>query len=149
MRTITLEEHDATPAFLEGPGHQVKDFAQVVQTIQVARSANLLEQLCDLDKLRIADMDAAGIDVQVLSLTSPGTEQLEAAEAVTLARDVNDCLAEAVLRHPYRFVGFATLPTAVPDAAADELERVIREYGFKGACINGNIRGRYLDDPFF
>jgi hypothetical protein len=45
--------------------------------------------------------------------------------------------------------GFATLPTAAPDAAANELERTVRDYGFKGAVINGHIRGRYLDDKFF
>jgi predicted TIM-barrel fold metal-dependent hydrolase len=94
-------------------------------------------------------MDAAGIDVQVLSLTAPGVEQLDATEAVALARDANDHLAEAVRRHPNRFAGFAALPTAAPDTAADELERMVREHGFKGALINGHTRGRYLDDKFF
>ncbi len=94
-------------------------------------------------------MDAAGIDVQVLSLTFPGVEQLEAAEAVAFARETNDLLGEAVRRHPDRFAGFAALPTASPQAAADELERTIGEYGFKGALINGHTRGRYLDDSFF
>ncbi|HZB07805.1 MAG TPA: amidohydrolase family protein, partial [Rubrobacter sp.] len=98
---------------------------------------------------RISAMDAAGIDMQVLSLTFPGVEQLEAAEAVAFARETNDLLAEAVRRHPDRFAGFAALPTASPEAAADELERTIGEYGFKGALINGHIRGRYLDDSFF
>jgi hypothetical protein len=105
--------------------------------------------LCDLDDRRIADMDAARIDVQVLSLTSPGVEQLEAAEAVALARETNDRLADAVRRHPSRFAGFAALPTAAPETAADELERTVREHSFNGACINGHVRGRYLDDPFF
>jgi predicted TIM-barrel fold metal-dependent hydrolase len=59
-------------------------------------------------------MDAAGIDVQVLSLTSPGTEQLEATEAAALAREANDLLGEAVRRHPSRFAGLAALPTAAP-----------------------------------
>ncbi|HKI37102.1 MAG TPA: amidohydrolase family protein [Gemmataceae bacterium] len=94
-------------------------------------------------------MEAARIDVQVLSLTTPGVEQLDAAEAVALARDTNDRLAEAVRRHPSRFAGFAALPTPDPDAAADELKRVVREHGFKGALINGHARGRYLDDAFF
>ena len=85
-------------------------------------------------------MDAAGIDVQVLSLTSPGVEQLEVAEAVAFARETNDLLAEAVRRHPDRFAGFAALPNADPEAAADELERTIREHGFKGALINGHTR---------
>ncbi|MFL5700067.1 MAG: amidohydrolase family protein [Ktedonobacteraceae bacterium] len=151
MRTITLEEHYATPAFMEGPGRQLKDQAQAARAHpQVAAGiSQLIDRLCDLDDRRIADMDAAGIDVQVLSLTSPGVEQLDATEAVAVACEANDHLAEAVRRHPGRFAGFAALPTAAPDTAADELERTIRAYGFKGALINGHSRGRYLDDPFF
>jgi predicted TIM-barrel fold metal-dependent hydrolase len=143
MRTITLEEHYATPAFIEDPGSYLKGQAQAAGYVQ------LIDQLCDLDDRRIADMDAAGIDVQVLSLTAPGVQQLDAMEAVVLARDANDRVADAVLRHPSRFAGFATLPTATPDAAADELERMVLEHGFKGAVINGHTRGRYLDDEFF
>jgi predicted TIM-barrel fold metal-dependent hydrolase len=94
-------------------------------------------------------MDAAGIDVQVLSLTAPGVEQLDATEAVALAREANDRLADAVRRHPSRFAAFAALPTAAPETAADELERTVREHGFKGAMINGHTRGRYFDDEFF
>jgi uncharacterized protein len=151
MRTITLEEHYATPAFMEDPGRQLRDQAQAARAHpQIAAGiAQLIDQLCDLDQRRIADMDAASIDVQVLSLTSPGVEQLDAAEAVTLARDVNDRLADAVRSHPSRFAGFAALPTMAPDSAAAELERMVRDHGFKGALINGHIRGRYLDDAFF
>jgi uncharacterized protein len=151
MRTITLEEHYATPAFMEGPGRDLKAQAEAARGHpQVAAGfAKLIEELCDLDEGRIAAMDAAGIDVQVLSLTSPGTEQLDAAEAVAFARETNDHLAEAVRRHPSRLAGFAAVPTAAPEAAADELERTIREYGFRGALINGHARGRYLDDGFF
>jgi hypothetical protein len=87
--------------------------------------------------------------MQILSLTSPGVEQLEAAEAAAFARETNDFLAEAIRSHPTRFGGFAALPTADPDAAVAELERTIHEYGFKGAVINGHIQGRYLDDKFF
>src|SRR5215217_3399511 len=151
MRTITLEEHYATPAFMEGPGQDLKAQAEAAcEHPQVAASyAKLIEQLCDLDAGRIAAMDAAGIDVQVLSLTFPGVEQLDAAEAVAFARETNDLLAEAVRRHPSRFAGFAALPTADPEAAAHELERMVREHGFVGALINGHTRGRYLDDGFF
>jgi len=150
MRTITLEEHYATPAFMEGPGRELKAQAEAARDHpQVAAGyAKLIEQLCDLDEGRIAAMDAAGIDVQVLSLTFPGVEQLDAAEAVAFARETNDLLAEAVRRHPSRFAGFAALPTAAPEAA-EELERMVREHGFKGALINGHTQGRYLDDRFF
>ncbi|HUL20083.1 MAG TPA: amidohydrolase family protein [Thermodesulfobacteriota bacterium] len=139
-RTITLEEHFATPTFLKGPGAKVKERAQ---------ADKLLDQLCDLGERRIADMDAAGIDVQILSLTAPGVDQLDATEAVKLARDTNDILADAVQRHPGRFAGFATLPTGSPEIAADELDRMVRKHSFKGAVINGHNRGRYLDDKFF
>ncbi len=145
MRTITVEEHYATPAFLEGPGRSLTERARGPET----RMRGVPELLCDLDERRIANMDTAGIDVQVLSLTVPGTEQLDAAEAITLAREINDFLAQAVSRHPERLAGFATLPTPAPEAAADELERAVHTYGFKGAIINGHVRGRYLDDPFF
>jgi uncharacterized protein len=145
MRRITLEEHFATSAFLEGPGRDLRARAQQFGD----RAAKLLAQLSDLGPDRIAEMDAAGIDLQVLSLTSPGTEQLEAAEAISLARDANDFLAAAIKNHPARFAGFATLPTASPDNAADELERMVTGHHFKGAVINGHNRGRYLDDKSF
>jgi len=145
MRTITLEEHFASPAFLDGPGRKLKERAAKIG----GPAARFLEQLSDLGDNRIAEMDAAGVDMQILSLTSPGVEQLEAAEAASFARETNDFLAEAIRSHPTRFGGFAALPTADPDAAVAELERTIHDYGFKGAVINGHIQGRYLDDKFF
>lgn len=137
MRTVALEEHFATPEFVAGPGAYLQPYPLVV------------EQLYELGDDRVARMDAAGVDVQVLSLTSPGVEQLDAAEAVPFASDVNDRLHQAIQRHPDRFAGFATLATPAPAAAADELERAIGELGFKGGLVNGHSRGRYLDDEFF
>jgi hypothetical protein len=137
MQTITLEGHYATEAFMEGPGRELKAQAEAARDHPrvAAGYEKLIDQLCDLGEGRISAMDAAGIDVQVLSLTSPGVEQLEAAEAVAFARETNDLLAEAVRRHPDRFAGFAALPTASPEAAAAELERMVREHNFKGALI--------------
>ncbi len=145
MRTITLEEHFATPAFLDGPGRRLKEAAK----IPGSPVAGVPERLCDIGEGRIAEMDAADISMQVLSLTVPGVEQLEASDAIAMARNANDYLANAVRKHPNRFAGFATLPTAAADKAAAELERTVRDYGFKGAMINGHVRGRYLDDKFF
>jgi predicted TIM-barrel fold metal-dependent hydrolase len=145
MKTITLEEHYASPSYLEGPGKGLKEHAKDF----TGPRANLLEQLSDVGDRRISDMDAAGIDMQVLSLTSPGSEQLEGDEAVAVSRASNDFLADAVKRNPTRLAAFATLPTALPGKAVEELERTVREYGFKGAMINGHVRGRYLDDRFF
>lgn len=145
MRTITLEEHFATPGFLDGPGRDLKEQARQVG----GRAERLMRDLCDLGEGRIAQMDAAGIDMQVLSLTAPGVEQLDAAEAAALARDTNDALAAAIAKHPTRLSGLAALAIATPDQAAQELERRFTHQGFAGAVINGHQRGRYLDDRFF
>ena len=147
LRTITLEEHYATPAFMEASKHQLKDRARKVRGQDPG--ATLVDRLCDLGNLRIKEMDAAGIDMQVLSLTSPGVQQMEAAEAVAIAHEQNDYLADRVKCYPDRFLGFAALPTPVPDQAAKELERTVSRYGFKGGVIMGHTRGRYLDDEFF
>ena len=151
MRTITLEEHFATPEYIQGPGRELAERFRLPQSQSSPApfTAHLIDQLLDLDNLRIGEMDAAGITMQVLSLNSPGVEQLDAPSAETLARQTNDTLGQAVKRHPDRFGGFAALPVALPDIAADELERTVRDFGFKGAVINGHIHGRYLDDPFF
>jgi len=146
MRTITLEEHFATPRFFEGPGRDLKEQAEKFNN---ARALKLIPQLCDLGDKRIAEMNAAGIDMQIVSLTAPGVEQLDAAEAMALAVETNDFVADAIKRHPARFGGFAALPTAVPEKAAQELDRRVRGQKFAGAIINGHNRGRYLDDKFF
>jgi hypothetical protein len=143
MRTIALEEHYATPEFMDGPGRDLRAQAQAMAGEQV------IDRLCDIGDGRIAEMDAAGIDLQVLSLSAPGVEQLDPADAIALAREANDHLADAVQRHPTRLAGFAALPTPAPDVAAGELERVVTRYGFKGAMINGHNRGGYLDNEFY
>ena len=145
MRTITLEEHFISPGFLAGPG---KDFIDQIRN-RGPRGVRICEQLQDIGDQRIAEMDAAGIDMQVLSLNSPGVEQAEAAEQLSIAVESNDFLAEAVKKNPRRFAAFAALATAVPDKAAEELDRRVRQQGFKGTLINGHTRGRYLDDKFF
>lgn len=82
-------------------------------------------RVLDVGDERLARMDAAGVDLEVLSITTPGTQPLPPAEAVPLARDANDFLADAVRRPPDRFAAFGTLATPVPDAAAEERERCV------------------------
>ena len=113
------------------------------------KGAKIIEQLKEVGSKRIAEMDADGIDVQLLSLNSPGTEQQEAADAIVAAREANDFLFEAIKAHPDRLAGMAALPTAAPADAVKELERRIGQKLFKGANINGHSRGRYLDDKSF
>ena len=102
-----------------------------------------------LGEERLADMDRAGISVQVLSHTTPGTQDVAVSDARHLARSVNDVLAAAIERHPTRFAGFASLPTPDPVAALSELRRACEELGFAGAAVNGLTEGRFLDDECF
>ena len=100
----------------------------------------LFEQLCDVGEKRIAETEGR-IKMPVLSFTPPGTEQVEATDAVALAREANDFLADSVYKNPSRLAGFAALPIATPDRAAEELEQMVRKHGFKGAIINGHSKG--------
>lgn len=112
----------------------------------------LRARLSDVGAGRIRVMDAAGIDVQVLSHVQPGIQIVADADAELAAdvcREVNDWLARAVAAYPLRLAAFAMLPTQSPTHAADELERTVTEFGFKGALVNGHTNGRYLDDPAF
>jgi uncharacterized protein len=142
MRTIALEEHFWTPDLAVPPGTGI---------LARANGRQLDEALRDLDAERLADMDAAGIDLQVISHVQPAAQGLPGADGVTAARRANDFLAAAVARHPDRFAGFATLPTASPAAAADELERAVSDLGFAGGLINSTLgtEGAFLDDPQF
>jgi uncharacterized protein len=141
MRLITLEEHYRAP--------MLKAAGSLPDPAPDSPLAMIQAKLDDVGDQRLADMDAGGIDVQVISHGAPGTEQLSAEDAIPLARDANDYLARAIAAHPDRLAAFATLPTAAPAQAADELERTVSEHGFKGALINGHVRGRFLDDREF
>lgn len=143
MRFIGIEEHYRTAAIAEATASD--PYMQALG----ARGSEILGRLDELGSQRLADMDRAGIDVQVLSHTLPATEKLDPATAIPLARDANDFLAAAIARHPERFVGFATLPVTSAEASADELERAVTKLGFRGALINGLPRGRFMDDPSF
>jgi predicted TIM-barrel fold metal-dependent hydrolase len=151
MSVIAVEEAYATDAFLAGPGRALLAQAEAAKNhpAVAAGIARLVERLCDVGEGRIAEMDAAAVDVAVLSLTAPGVEQLDPAESVVMARDANDRVAAAVRAHPDRFAAFAALPTGAPERAAAELERAVTQLAFRGALINGHAQGRYLDDEFF
>jgi predicted TIM-barrel fold metal-dependent hydrolase len=145
MRIIALEEHFIMPREEQNlpPGaHRGNDREKLL-------GFDVVAALLDLGASRLAAMDAAGIDVQVLSHNQPGCQALDGATAVPAAREVNDLLFEAVKAHPDRFLGLAALPTADPAAAAKELDRAVSKLGFKGAMINGHTQGAFLDDKRF
>lgn len=106
----------------------------------------LLERLLDLGEGRVQRMDRCGIDVQILSLSAPGVEQLDPAVGSVVARNANDILAGLIRNYPGRFMGYAALAPKDPPRAADELERCVKELGFKGWNTHSNFGDSYLDD---
>lgn len=141
MHLIALEEHYAW--------HPASD-GNVVATWLESNNRTGFDRLYDRGPLRLEQMDAAGIDFQILSLFDPGVQEYDdAAVAVDYARRANDDLADTVRQYPDRFGGFATLATQDPDAAAAELRRAVVDLGLVGALINGHTHGRYLDDPAY
>lgn len=145
MKVIAIEEHFLTKevraAWAASP-----DADGAAASLHLGE---LEERLDDLGEIRLKLMDESGVDVQVLSLTTPGLHNLDASESVSLARRTNDLIASTVARHPERFEGFAALPTASPMEAARELERCVRELGMKGALLCGRTREKNLDHPDF
>lgn len=137
-RIITLEE-----AFLHPKLRELYP-ASYIKLLDMVKG-----RLTDVGPERIRRMDAAGIDLQVLSHVQPGVQTLERSTAIRLSREVNDWLGGIIQEYPTRFAGFAMLPTQSPVDAADELERTIARFGFKGALINGHTNGRYLDEDAF
>ncbi|MFI6366333.1 amidohydrolase family protein [Nocardia sp. NPDC050630] len=110
--------------------------------------AEASRRLADLAEQRLPEMDAAGVDVAVLSLNSPGIQaEPDPQLAVARAAAVNDLLAGLIAEHPDRYSGFAALPLQDGEAAAKELDRAVRQLGLRGALVNAHTQGKYLDDP--
>ncbi|RFA08849.1 amidohydrolase [Subtercola boreus] len=151
MKIITLEEHflnlDIARASAANSAELTPWFTEAFDSALGAPHSPSAEVLLDVDAARIADMDANGITTQVLSVLT--AQLLPADVAVDLVKGSNDWLAGTVNRHPGRYAGFAALPTIVPEAAADELERAVTELGFVGTMINGRTEDLFLDDPRF
>lgn len=145
MKIVALEEHFLTPAI------RAAWDASAVGTEGTANfdRGDIQQRLEDLGDERIALMDESGVDVQVLSVTTPALHNFEAAESVELARSANDLLASTIRSRPDRFDGFATLPTPAPQHAANELDRAVTQLGLKGAMLCGRTREKNLDHPDF
>ena len=141
VRKIALEEHFICPGF--------EDYwAPTVADVEPKTLLVIAQRLADFGELRLGAMDKAGIERAFLSLVCPGVQvEPDIATAVRMARRANDFLAEEIAKKPTRYSGFAHLAMQDPRAAADELERSMRELKFVGALINGHTNGVYLDDP--
>jgi uncharacterized protein len=148
MRTIAIEEHFLSRGFREIMQRNASSQGGSMRptpTMTAERQA----RLADLETLRLQEMDASGIDLQVLSDNGPVAVPRLGDEEVKLTLESNDQLAEATAAHPDRFAGFATLPMTHPEIAADELKRAVCSLGLRGAMIHGTTQGRFLDDPAF
>jgi 2,3-dihydroxybenzoate decarboxylase len=144
-RKIALEEHFLDPSqdayfrILAGPNdHFGSDAMKSVMT-----------QLTDVDTARLADMDALGIAVAILSYYNGSSPQLDPdrIRAVMMAQRINDFLADRISAHPGRFMGWATLAMQDVPASITELRRCMTIPGFAGGLINGQTQGDYLDLP--
>jgi uncharacterized protein len=135
----------ATPDILEAwrrHGPLMEDM-----TMKWSVNGDTAASLTDLGERRLHAMDEAGIDVAVLSLTTPGLQGFAAPEAVALQGPSNDVIADAIRRHPDRFQGFATLATPDPAAAVRELERTITQLGFNGVMLHARSGDHFVDEP--
>ncbi|MEV6784781.1 amidohydrolase family protein [Streptomyces sp. NPDC051098] len=147
MKTIAIEEHWNSAAIrhaLDRLPHGARD-----ESIAFNTRGDTQSRLEDIGQGRIDAMDAAGIDISILSVVTPATQPLPAAEAIALAREANDEATDAVRAYPDRFRAFATLPTSDPQAAAAELERCATQLGHVGAMVHGRTGSRTLDDPTY
>jgi 2,3-dihydroxybenzoate decarboxylase len=139
IQKIALEEHFLSPGFEDYWAITAGEITPDIYHQAVAR-------LSEFGDMRLAVMDRGGIERSVLSISGPGVQiERDTGTAVRRARESNDFLACEIQKRPDRYAGFAHLALQDAKAAADELERAVRELGFVGAMINGHTNGQYLD----
>lgn len=144
MRIVTIEEHVSFPEMTNLlPMSLLKDKKPSGVIMQ------MMSKLADISGERLHSMNEAGISMQVLSVENTDVNLLDSTLAPGFASQYNDLLAEKMKDHPERFTAFALLPMTAPSAAADELERTVKAYGFRGAMIKGVTNGEFLDAPKF
>ena len=141
MRRIALEEHFV----MNEPAH-VDRWRSLIPNVPASVTDKILKPLIDVGDERLEAMSEAGIDLAILSDAGIVQNVLDPTPADRLAKESNDYLAKVVQQNPNRFEGFAAVPLVDPDTGADELERAVTQLGFKGAMINGQTNGHYLDD---
>ncbi|BFM17061.1 hypothetical protein R50073_32440 [Maricurvus nonylphenolicus] len=160
FKRITVEEFFLTPemAFAQQkllaqnpadePGF-TQFFGTTMKALAGKGDTDNIERMMDIGELRLSAMDRDGIDMQLLSLMSPGVQVYDAQQGTALAQKVNEHLARAVQQHPDRFAGLATVAPQDPIAAAKELDRSVTKLGMKGLMINSHTKGEFLDEEKF
>ncbi|MGZ3762153.1 MAG: amidohydrolase family protein [Mucilaginibacter sp.] len=144
MRIVTIEEHVSFSEMTDLlPEHIIKSRKPSNAAVQMR------PKLEDVSGERLTSMDACGISMQVLSVENTDVNLLDSSSAPAFAAAYNDLLATKISAYPERFTAFAHLPMTAPAAAADELERTVVKYGFRGAMVRGMTEGKFLDAPEF
>jgi predicted TIM-barrel fold metal-dependent hydrolase len=152
MRKIDLENHFTTPLFQEALlANKGYPRADPVKGLGFAADAwlpltNTGAKLADVGEERLKLMDAAGVDYAVLSLTSPAAEQFEVEVGKRVAEDANDMLGALIAKYPDRFGGFASLAPKDVEWSVNELERCVKQLGFRGWETHSNFGDSYLDE---
>ena len=150
LHVIATEEAFAIPEYLEA-------FMKVAATSKssgirvpalILGRKEMRSRLCDID-VRLAEMDANGVDMHLMSLTSPGVQIFDADLGTSLASKINDRMAELIRQHPTRLAGLAAIAPQDPKRAAAEIERAIIGLGLNGIIVNSHTNGEFLDDPKF
>src|SRR5690606_18291949 len=125
---IGLEEHFAIPETLNDSAGFLPENSWT----------ELSKRLLDIQEYRLRQMDENGMEMMLLSLNAPAVQAIhETKKAHDIATRANDFLAEQVAKRPDRFQGLAALPLQDPELATRELERCIKDLGFRGALVNG------------
>lgn len=152
-RKFDLHTHYYPPSYFEKIRELPSEFSfdkspsgQTIITYRGARFFGVTPPMTDVAK-RLEDMDRVGIDVEVVSLSTPNVFFTDAQHQPEIARIVNDAYAELVAQHPTRFKGFASIPMDDPDAALHELHRAIDELKMNGVILLSNIAGKPLTSP--
>jgi predicted TIM-barrel fold metal-dependent hydrolase len=148
MRIISIEDHYSNPAYRQKTSvNEARSYYMISRS--EALGHDIGKELDDIGASRVKAMDATGVDMQVISFNAPVAQGFTPDEAIAMAKQLNDQLAGAMKAHPKRFAGFAALPMPAPEAAADELERCVKDHRFVGAMIHGHTMGSFLDDKKF
>jgi len=153
VRKLDLHTHYYPPIYFDKIREIPSEFSfdkspsgQTIITYRGARFFGLTPPMTDVAQ-RIADMDRVGIDVEVVSLSTPNVFFADAQRQPEIARIVNDAYAELIAKHPARFKAFASIPMDAPDEALKELQRAINDLKLNGVILLSNIGGKALTSP--
>ena len=149
MKMITVEEHIVSEEIVNKT-MELQNVDMDEERMEFFRKRAMVDgKLTEVENYRLPFMDKTGVDIQILSYVNLNTEGLESDERLKLCMEANNFLKEQVDKHPDRFAAFACLPLWDVEASCMELERCVKDYGFKGALVQGKFEGHFLDEKIF